>query len=97
MKRILHKKISKFKKNKGKIVKLTCLIIGSSLVIFGSLNLLTPTERFVDNIVVSEKSIMTAFLILTGLVIGTGAVADDISKKLFKDFHRKVSSLEEED
>ncbi len=95
----LHKIIEKitfhWKSDRSKIIKILSLGIGTILIISGIFYLTGSPEKVADNVVLNERSVISAFLIIFGVMLYTGSLAQRIiSKTSFKNIYKEVKKVE---
>jgi len=78
-----------------KIIKFTALGSGSIFIISGIFLLTGSAEKVADNVVFGERSVIAAFLIILGVLLITGSLAQRIaSKTSFENLYQEVKTVE---
>ncbi len=84
-----------FQSDRKQIIRMVGLILAALLIILGMVLLLGSADKVTDNVISGERAVISAFLIIVGLLIIAGIMASKIvGKTSFDDLFNEVQSLE---
>jgi uncharacterized membrane protein len=88
----------KLRSNKEQVIQIGGGIIGAIFIIAGILYLLGSTIRVADNVIFGERAVISAFLILVGVLIIAGIFASRLLEGSFlKSIHSELEVAEDQD
>jgi hypothetical protein len=86
----------KLRSNKEKVIKITGGIIGAIFIISGILYVMGSAFRVADNVVFGERAVLSAFLVLVGVLIIAGIFARSLLEWSFlKNIHNELEVAED--
>lgn len=88
----------KFRSNKEQVIRIGGGVIGAIFIIAGIVYLLGSTIRVADNVIFGERAVISAFLILVGVLIIAGIFASRLLEGSFlKNIHSELEVAEDKD
>ena len=88
----------KLKSNKEQVIQIGGGLIGAIFIIAGIVYLLGSTIRVADNVIFGERAVISAFLILVGVLIIAGIFASRLLEGSFlKSIHSELEVAEDQD
>ncbi len=87
----------KLRSNKEKVIKIIGGIIGVLFIIAGILYIMGAAFRVADNVIFGERAVLSAFLILVGVLIIAGIFARSLLEGSFlKNIHNELEVAEDQ-
>ncbi len=88
----------KLRSNKEQVLKIIGGLVGALFIIAGLIYILGSPVRVADNVVAGERAVISAFLILVGVLIIAGVFARRLLEKSFlKNIHSELEEAEAPD
>ncbi|NYB51731.1 MAG: CvpA family protein [Methanobacteriaceae archaeon] len=86
----------KLRSNKERVIKVTGGIIGTIFIIAGILYIMGAAFRVADNVIFGERAVLSAFLILVGVLILAGIFArSQLEGTFLKNIHSELEVAED--
>ncbi len=86
-------KVKDIKSGKKKLRIIIGIVAGSLLILTSIFLMMAPTENVADNVIFNEKAVFSVFLILIGILIISGVLAQKfLDKSFFKGVNREFDS-----